>query len=57
MTRGLYEMNLLTKLIVLLLQLQFNLDVTVVAEAILMRISDEQVPSSDRVPPGDLKLL
>ena len=55
MTRALY--NLFAKLMVLLRKILFNLAIAAVAEAILMRISAEQVPSLHRVAPRFLKLV
>ena len=54
MTRALYNMNLLTKLIVLIL---FNLAIAAITEAILIRTSTEQVPSLHRVARRYLKLV
>ena len=47
----------LAKLIVLLRQILFNLATAATAEAILMRISAELVPSLYRFAPGYLKLV
>ena len=41
MTRDLYNLNVLAKLMVLLRQILFNLAIVAVAEAILVRISAE----------------
>ena len=49
-------MNLLVKLMVLHRQILFTLAIAAVSEAILMRISAEQVPSSQRAAPRHLKL-
>ena len=43
-----YNMNLLAKLMVFLCRILFNLATAAIAEAILMRISAEQVPSLHR---------
>ena len=51
MTRDLYNLNLLVKLMVFLRQIMFNLAIAAIAEAILMRISAEQVQSLHRVAP------
>ena len=55
MTRVLYNLNLLAKLVVLHCQILFSLAIAAMAEAILMWISAEQVPSLDRVAPSYLK--
>ena len=57
MTRDLFNVKLLANLMVLLRQILFNLTIVAVAEAILMRISAEQVPSLHRVAPRCLKLV
>ena len=58
MTRDLYSLNLLAKLMVLLHQILFNLATAATsAEAILMPISAEQVPSLHRVAHRYLKLV
>ena len=44
-----HNLNLLAKLTVLLRQILFNVAIIVIAEAIFMRISAEQVPSVYRV--------
>ena len=44
-TRDLYNLNLLAKLMLLHRQILFNLAVAAIAEAILIQISAEQVPS------------
>ena len=49
--------NLLAKLVVLLQQILFTLATAAIAEAILMLISAEQVPSLHRVASSYLKLL
>ena len=49
MTRDLNNLNLLAKLMVLQRHILRSLNVTVIAEAILMRTSDEQMPSLHRV--------
>ena len=56
-TRDFYNLNLLVKLMVLLHQILFNLAIAVIAEAILMQISPEQVPFLQRVAPRYLKLI
>ena len=53
-TRHLYILNLLAKLVLLLHQILFNL---AIAEALLMRTSAEQVPSLHRVAQRYLKLV
>ena len=53
-TRDLYNLNLLSKLMVLLRQILFNL---AIAEEVLMRISAEQWPFLYRVAPRHLKLI
>ena len=55
--RLVYSLNLLAKLMMLFHQILFNLAITAVAEAILMLISPEQVPSLHRVAPRYLKLV
>ena len=55
MTRDLYNLNLFAKVMVLLHQILFNLAIAAVAEAILMQISAEQVPSIYRVAPKALE--
>ena len=55
MTRNLYSMNVLAKLMVLHRQILFNQAIVAIAEAILMRTSAEQMPSLYRVAPGYLK--
>ena len=50
-TRDLYSLNLLAKLMMLHRQILFSLAIAVIAEAILMRASAEQVPSLHRVAP------
>ena len=50
-------MKLLANLMKMLLRILFNLAIAVIAEAILMRISVEQVPSFHRVAPTYLKLV
>ena len=57
MTRDLYNLNLLAKLMVLHYQILFNLIIAAIAEAILMRISSEQVPSSHVIATRDLNLV
>ena len=52
-----YNLNLLTKLMVLLRHILVNLAIAVNAEAILMQISAEQVPSSHGVAPRHLKVV
>ena len=54
-TRDLYSLNLLVRLIVLHHQIPFSLAIAAIARAILMWISAEQVPSLDRVAPSYLK--
>ena len=56
-TRDSYNLNLLERLMVLLRQILFNLAIAAIAEAILMQISAEQVPSLHRVAPRCLKLV
>ena len=56
-TRDLYSLNLLAKLIVLHRQILFSLTIATIAEAILIRVSAEQVPSLHRVSPRYLKLV
>ena len=56
-TRDLCNLNLLTKLMVLLRQILFNLAITAFAEAVLMRTSAEQVPFLQRVTPRYLKRI
>ena len=57
MITDLYNLNLHAKLIVLLHQILFNLAIVAIAEAILMQIFAEQVPSLHRVAPRYLKLV
>ena len=52
--RDLQSMNLLAKLMVLHRQVLFSLAIAAIAEAILMQISPEQVPSLHRVAPRHL---
>ena len=54
-TTDVYSLNLLAKLMVLHRQILFSLAVAVIAEANLMRISAEQVPSLHRVDPKVLE--
>ena len=54
-TRDLYSLNLLVKLMVLRCQILFSLVIVGIAEAILMQTSAEQVPSLHRVGPKYLK--
>ena len=56
-TRDLYNLNLLAKLKVLLSQILFNLVNAAIAEAILMQISAEQMPSIQRVAPRYIFIL
>ena len=56
-TKDLFNLNLLAKLMVLLCQTLFNLAIAAVSEAILMRIFTEQVPSLHRIAPRHLKLV
>ena len=56
-TRGLHNLNLLMKFMVLLHQILFDLAIAVNAEVILMWISAEQMPSLDRVAPRNLNLV
>ena len=51
-TRDLYNLNLLAKLMMLLHQIPFNLAIAGIAEAVRMRISAEQVPFLHKVAPG-----
>ena len=53
MTRDLYNLNMLAKLMVLLRQIQFNLAIAAIAETNLMRISVEQVLSWHRIAPRE----
>ena len=55
-TRDLYSLNLLVKLMVLRCQILFSLVIVGIAEAILMQTSAEQVPSLHRVAPMYLKV-
>ena len=57
MTRDLYKLNLLAKLMVLHRHILFNLAIAAIAGTILMQISTEQVPSLHRVAPRYLKLV
>ena len=50
-TTDLYNLNLLVKLMVLPHHILFNVATAAIAEAILMWISAEQVPSLHRVTP------
>ena len=52
MTTDLHSLKLLVKLMVFLRQILFTLAFAAIAEAILIRISAEQVPSSYTVAPG-----
>ena len=54
-TRDSYNLNLLAMLMVLVRQILYNQAIAALAEAILMRISAEQLPSLHRVAPGCLK--
>ena len=54
---NLHNLNLLAKLMVLHRQMLFTMAVVAIAEAILLRISAEHVPSLHRVPPRYLKLV
>ena len=56
-TRDLYKLNLIAKLIVVLFRFLFNLAIAAIVEAILMRISAEQVPFLHGVAPWYLKLV
>ena len=56
-TRDLCNLNLLAKLIVLCHQILFSLAIAAIAEAILLWISAERVPSLHRVSPRYLKLV
>ena len=47
-TRNLYNLNLLAKLMALFCKILFNMANAAVAEAIVMRISAEHVPSLHR---------
>ena len=51
MTGDLYDLNLLVKLRVLLYLGLINLAITAIAEATLLRISAEQVPSLHKIAP------
>ena len=55
MTRNLYNLNLLAKLMVLHRRILFSLTIAAIAEAILMRTSAEQVPSLHMVASRYLK--
>ena len=57
MTKDLYSLNLLAKLMVLHRQILFSLATAAIVEAILMQTSAEQVPSLHRVAPGYLELV
>ena len=57
MTRDMYSLNLLVKLMVLLRQILFSLAIAAIAEAILMWISAQQVPSLYSVAPRYWKLV
>ena len=57
MTRDLYSLNLLAKLMVLYRLILFSLTIAAIAEAILIRTSPEQLPSLHRVAPSYLKLV
>ena len=57
MTGDLYNLNILVKLRGLLYQILINLAIAGTAEAILIQISAEKVPSSHRVTPEYLKLV
>ena len=56
MTRNLYSLNLLAKLMVLHREILLSLAIAAIAEAILIQTSDEQVQSLHRVAPRCLKL-
>ena len=56
-TRDLYSLNLLVKLMVLLHQILFNLVIAAIVEAILIQIFAEQMPSLHGVAPRYLKLV
>ena len=56
-TRDLYNLNLLEKLIVLYRHILFSLAIAAIAEAILVRTSAEQVPSLHRVAPRYVNLV
>ena len=56
-TGDLYNLNLHAKVMYLLRHILFNLAIVAIAEAILMLISAEQVPSLHRVAPRYLKLV
>ena len=51
-TKDLYNLNLFAKLMVLLCRVWFNLAIAAIAEAILMQISAQQVPSLHRIAPS-----
>ena len=57
MIRDLYSFILLAKLMVLLRQILFTQAIAVTAEAILMRVSAEQMPSLHRIAPKDFMLV
>ena len=52
MARDLYSLNLLAKLMVLQNQILLSLAIAVIAEAILIQISAELVPSLHKVAPS-----
>ena len=56
-TKDLCSLNLLAKLMMLHCQILFSLAIAATAEAILMKISAEQVPSLHRVALRYLKLV
>ena len=56
-TRDLYSLNMLAKLLVLHRQILFSLAIATIAEAILMRISAEQLPSLHGIARRYLKLV
>ena len=57
MTRNLYNLNLLAKLMVLHRRILFSLTIAAIAEAILMRTSAKQESSLHRVAPSYFKLI
>ena len=57
MTRDLYNLNLLAKLLILHSKILLNLAIAAIAEAIVIRISAEQVPSLYGVAPRYMKLV
>ena len=56
-TRDLHSLNVRAKLVVLHRQILFSLAIAAITEAILVRISAEQVPSLHMVAPRNLKVV